>query len=105
MKINGKKILSVAYYLEKSNVRGDLHDNGASVSHQHANMIINNNAKSANIINIARKMQELVHSNFGIIPQPECRFVGFEEYPLHTESTLPDWSGSERIEFNNSLKL
>lgn len=80
---NGKKMIFVAYYLDKLGVKGQLQSGGAIVSYQHANMIVNQgNATSADIINLARAMQELVHKNYGIIPQPECRLIGFKEYPL-----------------------
>ena len=37
---------------------------------------------AADIINLARTMQELVQKEYGIMPQPECRIIGFKEYPL-----------------------
>lgn len=80
---NGKKMIFVAYYLDKIGVKGQLRVGGAIVSHQHANMIVNTGtATSDDIITLARQMQELVKDNFGIVPQPECRLIGFKEYPL-----------------------
>lgn len=80
---NGKKMIFVAYYLDKLGVKGQLQIGDAIVSYQHANMIVNQGkATSSDIINLARTMQEKVHSGYGIIPQPECRLVGFKEYPL-----------------------
>lgn len=80
---NGKKMIFVAYYLDKLGVKGQLQIGGAIVSYQHANMIVNQgNGTSTDIINLARAMQELVHKNYGIIPQPKCRLIGFKEYPL-----------------------
>lgn len=80
---NGKKLIWVAYYLDKIGVKGALKVGGAIVSHQHANMLVNQgNATSTDIINLARTMQELVRAEFGITPQPECQLVGFKEYPL-----------------------
>src|ERR1700733_7697829 len=80
---DGKKMIYVAYYLDKLGVKGQLSCGGAAVSYQHANMIVNRgDATSADIIALARMMQEMVRSNFGIIPQPECRLIGFTEYPL-----------------------
>ncbi|MGE0206630.1 MAG: UDP-N-acetylmuramate dehydrogenase [Candidatus Babeliales bacterium] len=80
---NGKKMIYVAYYLDKIGVKGALQVGGATVSHQHANMLVNRgNATSADIIQLARTMQKLVFDQFGILPQPECRLVGFKEYPL-----------------------
>lgn len=80
---NGKKMIFVAYYLDKIGIKGQLKVGDAIVSYQHANMIVNQgNATSADIISLARTMQELVKNQFGIIPQPECRFIGFKEYSL-----------------------
>lgn len=79
----GKKMIFVAYYLDKIGVKGHLSVGDAIVSHQHANMIVNRgNATSSDIIQLAQKMQELVKEQFGIIPQAECRLIGFKEYPL-----------------------
>lgn len=80
---NGKKVIFVAYYLDKIGVKGQLQHGDAIVSYQHANMIVNQgNATSSDIINVARNMQQLVREHFGITPQPECRLIGFKEYPL-----------------------
>ena len=81
--INGKKAIWVAYYLDKIGVKGELKVGDAQVSHQHANMIVNRgSASTADIIGVARRMQELVKEAFGIVPRPECRLVGFKKYPL-----------------------
>lgn len=80
---NGKKLIFIAYYLDKIGAKGALKQGDAIVSYQHANMIVNQgNATSNDIILLARTMQELVLQNFGIVPQPECRLVGFKKYPL-----------------------
>jgi UDP-N-acetylmuramate dehydrogenase len=80
---NGKKMIYVAYYLDKIGVKGHLKVGDAIVSYQHANMLVNGgNATSTDIITLARLMQEKVRENFGIIPQPECQLIGFTEYPL-----------------------
>ncbi len=80
---NGKKMVYVAYYLDKIGVKGTLSVGDAIVSHQHANMIVNKgNATSTDIIQLARTMQELVRDQFGIIPHPECQLLGFTTYPL-----------------------
>lgn len=84
VEFRGKKMIYIAYYLDKIGVKGSLRVGGAQVSYQHANMIVNvGHATSGDIVALARTMQELVHNQFGIIPQPECVFVGFDEYPLH----------------------
>lgn len=81
--INNKKMIFAAYYLDKIGVKGALRIGDAIVSHQHANMIVNQgNATSTDIINLARSMQQLVHQHFGIMPQPECQLIGFRDYPL-----------------------
>lgn len=80
---SGKKMIYVAYYLDKIGVKGQLRVGDAIVSHQHANMIVNcGNATSTDLITLARTMQELVKDKFGIVPQPECRLIGFERWPL-----------------------
>ncbi|BDC35054.1 UDP-N-acetylenolpyruvoylglucosamine reductase [Candidatus Dependentiae bacterium Noda2021] len=81
-----KKMIYVAYYLDKIGVKGQLRVGDALVSHQHANMIVNlGNATSADIITLARTMQQRVFEQFGIIPQPECQLLGFDTYPLMAE--------------------
>jgi UDP-N-acetylmuramate dehydrogenase len=81
--IDNKKIIFVAYYLDKIGVKGALRIGNALVSHQHANMIVNTgNATSSDIISVAREMQKLVKEKFDIVPQPECQLIGFKNYPL-----------------------
>ena len=78
-----KKVIWVAYYLDKIGVKGVLKSGDAIVSYQHANMLVNpGNATSADLITLALKMQELVKKEFNIIPQPECLLIGFKDYPL-----------------------
>ncbi len=78
-----KKLIFSAYYLDKIGIKGELSVGGAHVSYQHANMIVNDGtATTADIIALARTMQTLVQSTFGILPQPECRLLGFTHYPL-----------------------
>lgn len=81
---NGKKMIYVAYYLDKLGIKGELQVGDALVSHQHANMLVNKGkATSTDIISLARIMQERVFEQFGIMPQPECQLIGFSEYPLY----------------------
>ncbi|MCL4380282.1 UDP-N-acetylmuramate dehydrogenase [Candidatus Dependentiae bacterium] len=80
---NGKKMIYVAYYLDKLGVKGSLTVGGAQVSHQHANMLVNTGtATSSDLIQLARIMQEMVYEKYGVIPQPECQLIGFSNYPL-----------------------
>ncbi len=79
----GKKMIFVAYYLDKIGVKGALKVGGAQVSWQHANMLINTGtATSKDLIQLARKMQEMVYNQFQVLPQPECQLVGFKDYPF-----------------------
>ena len=81
--LDEKKIIWVAHYLETVGVKGALQKGDAIVSYQHANMIINKgSATSADIIWVARAMQERVYDRFGILLQPECQLIGFTAYPL-----------------------
>ena len=83
LEIENKKIIFVAYYLDKIGVKGSLRSGNALVSHQHANMIVNvGGATSSDIITVAHTMQQLVQEKFGILPQPECQLIGFKKYPL-----------------------
>ncbi|MBU1008334.1 UDP-N-acetylmuramate dehydrogenase [Candidatus Dependentiae bacterium] len=85
-----KKLPFAGYYLDKLGIKGELSHGGATVSHQHANMIVTkDNANSSDVIALARKMQELVFDNFGLILQAECQFLGFEAYPLY-QQTQPE---------------
>lgn len=78
-----KKLIYVAYYLDKTGIKGELSVGDAIVSHQHANMIVNRgNATSTDIINLVLQMQQKVYDGFGIKPQPECQLVGFKTNPL-----------------------
>jgi UDP-N-acetylmuramate dehydrogenase len=78
-----KKLIFVAYYLDKIGVKGALSVGDAVVSHQHANMLVNKgHATSTDLITLARIMQEKVYAQFGVLPQSECELVGFREYPL-----------------------
>ncbi len=86
---NGKKMIFVAYYLDKLGIKGEFSIGDAQVSYQHANMIVNRgNATSNDIISLARAMQEKVHAAYGILPQPECQLLGFDEWPLLDSNTI-----------------
>ncbi len=64
-------------------MKGELSVGDAIVSYKHANMIVNQgNATTQEIVTLARTMQTMVFNKYGIVPQPECRFIGFNEYPL-----------------------
>ena len=81
--INGKKIIYVAYYLDRIGVKGTSSVGGAHVSHQHANMFVTKQgATSTDIIELARSLQKKIFDQFGIIPQPECQLIGFHQWPL-----------------------
>ena len=83
LEVDHKKIIFVAYYLDKVGIKGTLRSGDAIVSPKHANMIVNlGNATSTDIITLAQQMQSLVYDAFGILPQPECQLIGFKKYPL-----------------------
>ena len=89
LEVHGKKVIWVAYYLDRVGVKGDLSVGNASVSHQHANMIVNKgDATAADIVILAREMQKRVWDQFRLLPQPECQLVGFSEYPLLKEEDV-----------------
>ncbi|RLD12382.1 MAG: UDP-N-acetylenolpyruvoylglucosamine reductase [Chlamydiae bacterium] len=76
--INGKKQIHIAYYLDKLGIKGELSVGGAHVSRKHANMIENDGtATSTDILNLAKKMRELVKEKYGIVPKLECQLIGF----------------------------
>lgn len=83
LKINNKKMIFVAYYLDKLGIKGNLKIGNAQVSYKHANMIVTtDNAISDDVIKLAQKIQDLSIKNFGVLPKAECQFVGFKNYPL-----------------------
>ena len=78
-----KKLIYVAYYLDKIGVKGELTVGGVTVSYQHANMLVTKaNATSTDVIKVAQIMQQKVFEQFGIKPQPECQLIGFKNNPL-----------------------
>lgn len=78
-----KKLIFVAYYLDKIGVKGELAIGDAIVSYQHANMLINRgNATSSDIIKLAQIMQQKVYDTFKVKPQPECQLIGFKKKPF-----------------------
>lgn len=80
---DGRKMIYVAFYLDQIGVKGTEHVNNAWVSGMHANMLVNmGGATAQDIVTLARTLQEKVKERFGIIPHPECIFVGFKQYPL-----------------------
>ena len=82
--VAGKKMIFSAYYLDNVGVRDGLRVGGAQVSGQHANMIVTQDgATSADVIAVAREMQERVCEKYGLVLRPECELVGFDSYPLH----------------------
>lgn len=90
LEVNSKKMIFVAYYLDKLGFKGTLQSGQAVVSHQHANMLVTQpGATSSDLISLARTMQAQVLQEFGILPQPECLLIGFKKYPLLTKE---DWA-------------
>jgi UDP-N-acetylenolpyruvoylglucosamine reductase len=80
LEIGGKKMIYVAYYLDKLGVKGELACGGARVSYQHANMLVTNDqATSQDVITLMHTLQKLVFDAYHITPQPECQLIGFRE--------------------------
>ena len=78
-----KPLPYIAFYLDNLGVKGQLSFGGASVSRHHANMIVTGpDATSADVIALARAMQQRVKDRFGLLPQAECQFIGFKGNPL-----------------------
>lgn len=89
---NGKKMTYASYYFDKLGIKGELAYGGAQVSYQHANMIVNmGSAASHDVIMVARTMQNMVYEKFGLIPEPECQLVGFQEYPLLRAQSIEEF--------------
>jgi UDP-N-acetylmuramate dehydrogenase len=87
--VNGKKLIFIAYYLDNVGIKGNLRIGNATVSHQHANMIVTlEHATSSDVVAVARTMQEKVYKAFGLLPQSECELVGFKKHPLLTWEEL-----------------
>ena len=83
LEVDSKKIIFVAYYLDKIGIKGTLRSGDAIVSPQHANMIVNlGKGTSTDIVTLAQQMQQLMLDTFNIVPQPECQLIGFKKYPL-----------------------
>ena len=86
---NGKPITAASYYLDQANARAVCQHGNAHVSWQHANMIVHTgSATSADIISVARKMQKIVYQKYGLLLEPECELLGFQQYPLFTAETI-----------------
>jgi len=84
--VGDKKMIYIGYYLDTLGIKGRLEVGDAIVSSKHANMIVNQgNATTSEIIDLVRRMQQMVLDEYGILPQPECQLVGFEDYPLLTK--------------------
>ncbi|MBU4269638.1 UDP-N-acetylmuramate dehydrogenase [Candidatus Dependentiae bacterium] len=83
LEINGKKMIFVAYYLDKLGIKGNLKIGGAQISFKHANMIVTDDtATSQDVINLAKEIQNLVFKNYKIKPIAECQLIGFDENTL-----------------------
>lgn len=79
LEVQNRKMIFVAYYLDKLGIKGELQVGDAKVSFQHANMLVNlGDATSTDILELSKKIQKMVKEKFGIIPQPECQFIGFD---------------------------
>lgn len=81
--IQGTPVRSIAWYLDRLGIKGTLAENGARVSVQHANMFVTEETATArDVIRLACRIQQMMQEHFGFMPQPECQFIGFSDYPL-----------------------
>ncbi len=68
-----------AKLIDDAGLRG-LSCGGAMVSEKHCGFVINyNNATSTDIFNLMKKIKGIVYDKFGVVLEPEVRFVG--EFP------------------------
>lgn len=80
--------LSAAWLIEAAGFTKGHTRGGAAISADHALSLVNlgghgkPSATSADIVGLARDIQESVISRFGILLEPEVQLVGFAEYPL-----------------------
>ena len=83
VELTNNKTTNVIYYLSKLCIAGNLNICGAHVSHKHPNMLATKiGTNTNNIIDLAIEIQKMCYKKFGLIPQPECKLVGFKKYPL-----------------------
>lgn len=78
LKIDNKKMIFVAYYLDKLGIKGNLKVGGAQVSFKHANMLVTDEtATSQDVIDLAKRIEDLMFKTYGIKPVAECQLIGF----------------------------
>lgn len=83
VKNESQPVIYVAYYFERLGFKGRLKNKGARVSERHANMLVTlPDAMSHDVVELACAMQREVYEAFGLLPQPECQLLGFEQYPF-----------------------
>ena len=75
--------VSAAYLIEQAGFSKGYVRGKAGISPKHALALVNlEDATAADIIALAREIQEGVAAKFSVVLEPEVRLVGFPEYPL-----------------------
>lgn len=73
---NPSKNLSAAYLIDKSGLKG-LEYKDIQISHQHANFFVNSgNAKARDMVDLMKKVQDIVYSKYDIVLEKEVIVVG-----------------------------
>jgi UDP-N-acetylmuramate dehydrogenase len=80
---DGKVKISAAYLIEQADFSRGYRHGGVGISPKHALALVNcDNGTAAEIIALARMIQQRVNEKFGVLLKPEAQMVGFEVYPL-----------------------
>lgn len=75
--------ISAARLIEYAGFKRGHRDGDAAISPEHTLSLVNmGNATAADIIGLARRIQDGVHAVTNIVLQPEVRMIGFERPPL-----------------------
>lgn len=75
--------ISAARLIELAGFERGHRDGDAAISPEHTLSLVNmGNAKAADIIGLARHIQDGVHAISNVVLQPEVRMIGFERPPL-----------------------
>lgn len=80
---DGRVKLSAAWLIERAGFFKGYVRGGAGISPDHTLALVSHHyATSADIVALAREIQERVANRFGIVLESEVRLIGFPDYPL-----------------------
>jgi UDP-N-acetylmuramate dehydrogenase len=75
--------VSAAWLIELVGFEKGTRRGAVGISPYHALALVNRgDARAADIVTLAREIQEKVAERFGIVLEPEVRMLGFADYPL-----------------------